>query len=55
MGRFVVSTVKEQQKMLESIGKKSFDDLFSGIPEEVKLKDGLDLPEVRDWKWHSVK
>ena len=45
MGRFVVSTVKEQQEMLESIGKKSFDDLFSGIPEEVKLKDGLDLPE----------
>lgn len=45
MGRFVVSTKNEQQEMLESIGKKSFDDLFSGIPEKVKLKGELNLPD----------
>lgn len=44
MGRFVVSTEKEQQEMLKTIGMSSFDELFDGIPDEVRLKDELDLP-----------
>lgn len=45
MGGFVVSTKKEQQEMLKAIGMSSFDELFDGIPNEVRLKDQLDLPE----------
>lgn len=45
MGRFVPTTEKEQAVMLEDIGCHSIEDLFSHIPEEVKLKDGLQIPE----------
>lgn len=45
MGRFVVSTKKEQQEMLESIGFHSFEELFADVPEEVRVKNGLNLPE----------
>lgn len=33
------------EEMLSSIGFKSFEDLFADIPEEIKLKRELDLPE----------
>lgn len=45
MGRYVISTPKEQEEMLQSIGFSSFDDLFSHIPESVRIQNGLDLPE----------
>lgn len=45
MGRFVVSTPEEQQEMLESIGFQSFEELFADVPEAVRVKDGLKLPE----------
>ena len=45
MGGFVVSTKKEQKEMLEAIGLSSFEELFGGIPGEVRLKEGLDLPD----------
>lgn len=45
MGTFVPTTEKERQEMLSVIGCNSSDDLFSHIPENVKVKDGLDLPE----------
>ena len=44
MGSYVPSTVKERQEMLESIGLSSIDQLFSHIPEELKLDRKLDLP-----------
>ena len=43
MGTYVPDTKQEQQEMLREIGFNSFDEMFSHIPEEVKLKDGLDL------------
>lgn len=45
MGSYVPNTREEQQKMLEEIGFSSMDDLFRHIPEEVKVQNGLDLPE----------
>ncbi|HIQ95706.1 MAG TPA: aminomethyl-transferring glycine dehydrogenase subunit GcvPA [Candidatus Limivivens merdigallinarum] len=47
MGKYVVSTEKEQQEMLRSIGMESFEDLFGHIPEEVKIKGELNLPHGR--------
>ena len=37
-------TKATEQEMLESIGKKSLDELFSNIPEKFLLKRDLDLP-----------
>lgn len=45
MGSYVPNTKQEQQSMLNEIGFDSFDSLFAHIPEEVKVKGGLDLPE----------
>ena len=42
MGTYVPDTKQEQQEMLREIGFNSFDEMFSHIPEEVKLKDGAD-------------
>ena len=44
MARYIPETQKEQEVMLEKIGLKQIDDLYSMVPEEVKLKE-LDLPE----------
>lgn len=44
MGNYVPNTADQQRAMLEKIGMKSFDELFSMIPESVKLKE-LDLPQ----------
>ncbi len=45
MGSFIPGTEKEQKEMLAAIGAGSFDDLFTDVPEDVRLKNGLDLPE----------
>lgn len=45
MGSFIPNTPEEQKEMLDVVGAKSFDDLFTDIPEDVKLRNGLDLPE----------
>jgi glycine dehydrogenase subunit 1 len=39
------SDIDVQQEMLREIGLKSLDDLHAEIPEELKLKNSLDLPE----------
>ena len=44
MSDYIPNTKKAQEKMLESIGMRDFDELFSMIPDSVKLKQ-LDLPE----------
>lgn len=43
MGSYVPSTLQERQEMLESIGLSSIDQLFSHIPDELKLKGELNL------------
>ena len=44
MGNYVPNTAQQQKAMLEAIGMASYDELFSVIPDSVKL-DHLDLPE----------
>ena len=45
MGTYVPNTQPQQLEMLQEIGLQSMDDLFASVPEEVKLKELLDLPE----------
>ena len=44
MGSYVPSTAQERQEMLASIGLRSIDELFSHIPDSLKLKGELNLP-----------
>ena len=45
MGSYVPNTNDERLEMLHVCGYDSFDDMFSVIPDELKLKDALNLPE----------
>ncbi len=45
MGSYVPNTRAEQEVMLKEAGYTGFDDMFSCIPDEVKLNRPLDLPE----------
>ena len=44
MGSYVPNTLEERKKMLQEIGYSSIEDLFAHIPEEVKLKGKLNIP-----------
>lgn len=44
MGTYVPNTKQEQLEMLREIGFNSFEEMFSHIPEEVKLMDGVHIP-----------
>lgn len=44
MGSYVPSTAQERQEMLVSVGLCSIDELFSHIPDSLKLKGELNLP-----------
>lgn len=54
MRSYVPNTIAERKEMLKSIGLNSMDELFSDIPEDLKLDRPLDLPapmsemELRD-------
>ena len=45
MSIYVPNTDREQQEMLEACGFQSFDDLYALIPDELKRKEALDIPE----------
>ena len=45
MGSYIPNTKEEQLAMLNEIGFESLADLFAHIPDEVKIKDGLQIPE----------
>ena len=45
MGTYVPNIREEQQKMLESCGFSSFDEMYSCIPDELKLRKPLEIPE----------
>lgn len=45
MGSYVPNTEQEQRQMLSEIGFQSMEELFGHIPDEVKVKDGLNIPE----------
>ena len=44
MGSYVPSTLAERRQMLEAIGLSSYRDLFRDVPQEMYLKNGLNLP-----------
>ena len=46
MGSYVPSTPAQRQEMLEAIGLHDFRQLYRDVPEEMLLRDGLDLPEI---------
>lgn len=45
MGSYVPNTKEERQVMLNEIGFQKIEDLFAHVPDEVKLKDGLQIPD----------
>ena len=45
MGTYVPNTEIEQKKLLVQTGLSSLEDLFSMIPEEVRLSKKLDIPQ----------
>ena len=45
MGTFIPNTKKEQQEMLHEISCRDWDDLFRDIPQEARIKDGLNLSD----------
>ena len=45
MGSYVPGTKQEQLAMLSEIGLSSMDDLYVDVPADLKLQNGLDLPE----------
>jgi glycine dehydrogenase subunit 1 len=47
MSAYIPNTASQKHKMLSEIGVASVDDLFSDIPESVRLKRKLDLPEAK--------
>lgn len=45
MGTYIPSTKEEQRLLLDQVGCGTFEELFSAVPDEVKLKRPLDLPK----------
>ena len=45
MGSYVPGTEKERQEMLQTIGCNTVEELFAGLPEQIRLSEGPDLPE----------
>lgn len=45
MGSYIPNTGKEQLEMLKSMATPLWTTWFAAIPDDMKLKDGLDLPE----------
>ena len=45
MGTYIPNTDLERSQMLSEIGFGQMDDLFAHIPAEVKVKEGLRIPE----------
>ncbi len=47
MSVYIPNTVSQQNEMLSEIGMTSIDELFADIPDNVRLKQGLDLPKAK--------
>lgn len=45
MGSYIPSTASQQEEMLKQAGFSSMADLYRDIPDDLKVKGGLDLPE----------
>jgi glycine dehydrogenase subunit 1 len=44
--RYIPNTVEQQESMLKEIKRDSLEELFRDIPEELKLKEKLNIPEA---------
>ena len=44
MGHYLSITEEQRAQMLEAIGLSSVEELYSAVPSELVLKNGLDLP-----------
>jgi glycine dehydrogenase subunit 1 len=44
--RYIPNSAEEREAMLREMGRKSVTDLFSGIPDRLKLKRPLNLPQA---------
>lgn len=42
---YIPNTSEDERKMLDSMGLKSIEDVFSDIPDDIKLKRSLNLPQ----------
>ncbi|HPQ46480.1 MAG TPA: aminomethyl-transferring glycine dehydrogenase subunit GcvPA [Clostridia bacterium] len=45
MHKYIPNTAEEIREMIDAIGVSSVDDLFSSIPEEIRFKGRLNLPD----------
>ncbi len=45
MGSYVPNTKESKQSMLSAIGFNNIEELYSAIPDEVKLKENLNIPD----------
>lgn len=46
LGKYVPATTEEQQLMLESMGMKSFEDLYVSVPKDLRI-DELKIPKAK--------
>lgn len=46
MSRYIPNTPKQQESMLQEIKRGSLEELFKDIPDELKLKEPLNIPEA---------
>ena len=44
MGHYLPSTQSQQQEMLEALGLKHLDDLYEGLPKELIVSGGVNIP-----------
>jgi glycine dehydrogenase subunit 1 len=52
--RYLPHTSEDIQSMLQTAGLKSLDNLFDSIPEHLKTKDGMDLPDaLSEWELNT--
>ncbi|WP_314067384.1 aminomethyl-transferring glycine dehydrogenase subunit GcvPA [uncultured Vagococcus sp.] len=46
LGKYVPATTEEQQLMLESVGMKSFEELYVSVPKELRINE-LNIPKAK--------
>lgn len=51
---FIPNTPEDQRLMLETIGTKKIEDLYSNIPEEVRFRGDLNLPPALS-EWEALR
>ena len=52
MGGYIPNSSKQQKVMLDALGMENIEDLYSVIPDELKLKRPLDIPEdFQRWRF----